>query len=246
MIRTTIAGNVIEKSKFWVSGGTKVRGARVRTSSVRKQDQNDQDAVKRLAREINANFQYHDLLLTLNYDAAGYAKISGDREKAKKEAGLFLRRLGRAMKKAGLALKYIAVTSDMDGDSGRDVRVHHHILLPAEAAPYIDACWTLGSCFTRQMHGQADYTPVAVYLLRQVRRVKDAKKWTVSRNLAKPIVYERRARAAGALRNPPHTILMGESAYDIETGSHYIRYVKAPKPGEEGTQSRGGKGGAPS
>ena len=78
MIRTTISGNVIEKSKFWVGAAARPRGKRTAPTTRRKQDQNDRDAVKRLARSINCNFGYKDLLVTLEYDAAGFAAVGGD------------------------------------------------------------------------------------------------------------------------------------------------------------------------
>lgn len=235
VIRTTISGKVVEKSKFWLPNPGQVRAARSHTSSRRKQDKNANDAVRVLARQINCNFGYKDLLIELDYDAAGYAAIDGSRDQAEKELRLFLRRLGRAMKKAGLEPRYAgAVTSDMDGATGENRRVHHHVVLCREAAPYIEQCWHRGGYGIRTLRQQDDYTAVASYLVRQVRRIPDKKKWSSSRNLKKPVVYEREARRAGALRNPPKTVLQECSAYDVESGSHYIRYTKAATPGESG------------
>lgn len=230
VIRTIISGNVVEKSKFWLAAPGRVRSGRSRTTSARKQDRNDQDAVKRLARWINCNFGYKDLFVTLEYDEAGYKQIAGERKAAEHELDLFLRRLRRSMKAAGLELRFAgACTSDMDGKTKKDSRVHHHLVLPAEAAPFLENAWRMGGFYTRTLRKQDDYSAVAVYIIRQVRRVPDAKKYKVSRNLKKPVVYEREAKRAGALRNPAGTVLMASSEYDIESGSHYIRYVKAPK-----------------
>ena len=234
VIRTIISGNVVEKSKFWVSGNAKVRGARTHTTSARKQDKNDQDAVKRLARWFNCNFGYGDLLVSLEYDKEGMERIGWNRAAAEKQLDLFLRRLKRAMKKEGLELRFAgAVTSDMDGRTGADARIHHHVVLPKEAAAFL-YLWRLGSNYIRTLRKQDDYTAIAAYLLQQVRRIPDAKKYKCSRNLKKPLVYEREAKRAGAMRNPSGTLLMASSEYDIESGSHYIRYIKAPKPGETG------------
>lgn len=237
VIRTIVSGKVIEKSKFWLQTPGKVRGARVHTTSARKQDKNDQGAMRRLARLINCNFGYMDLWVTLEYDAAGYEKIGGARAQAEHELKLFLRRLNRMMKKAGLELRYTgACTSDMDGETRQDARVHHHIILPKEAAAFLEQAWTHGGISVKTLRKQDDYTGIAVYIVKQVRRVPDAKKWTSSRNLKKPLVYERAAKRAGALRNPAGTILQESSEYDIESGSHYIRYIKAPRPGEGGAE----------
>lgn len=239
VIRTIISGFVVEKSKFWLPNPGQVRAARSHTTSARKQDKNANDAVKQLARQINCNFGYRDLWVLLEYDEAGYAAIDGSREAAQKELKLFIRRLGRAMKKDGLALRYAgACTSDMDGNTKTDVRVHHHIVLPREAEPYLEQCWTRGGYGIRTLRRQADYTGIARYIIRQVRRIPDAKKWSSSRNLEKPVVYERAAKRAGALRNPTKTILLESSEYDVESGSHYIRYTKAPTPGETGLRAK--------
>ena len=53
MIRETISGAVTEYSKFYVPEGTRPRSSRRGKSSPRKQDQNDRDAAKRLARILN-------------------------------------------------------------------------------------------------------------------------------------------------------------------------------------------------
>lgn len=119
----------------------------------------------------------------------------------------------------------------MDGETKEDARVHHHIVLPKEAAPFIEDAWNMGGYYTRTLRKQDDYTSIAAYIIKQVRRVPDAKKYKVSRNLKKPVVYEREAKRAGAMRNPAGTVLMESSQYDIESGSHYIRYVKVPKGG---------------
>lgn len=236
VIRTIISGNVVEKSKFWVSGNTKVRAARTHTTSARKQDKNDQDAVKRLARWINCNYGYGDLLVSLEYDKQGMELIGWDRTAAERQLELFLQRLKRAMKKAGLELRYVGVTSDMDGRTGANARIHHHVVLPKEAAAFL-SLWRMGSHYIRSLRKQDDYTAIAAYLLQQVRRIPNAKKYKCSRNLKKPLVYEREAKRAGAMRNPAGTVLMASSEYDIESGSHYIRYIKAPKPGETGLRA---------
>ena len=237
VIRTIISGNVVEKSKFWMGSAAKVRSGRTHTTSQRKQDKNDNDGIKRLARWINCNFGYGDLLLSLEYDKAGMERIGWARDNAEKQMDLFLRRLRRAMKKAGLELRFAgAVTSDMDGRTGADARLHHHMVLPKEAEPFLNL-WTNGSFYIRTLRKQDDYTSVAAYLLQQVRRIPNAKKYKVSRNLKKPIVFEREAKRAGAMRNPSGTILMASSEYDVESGSHYIRYIKAPAPGEEGIRA---------
>lgn len=251
MIRTTISGNVIEKSKFWVGASAKARGKRTAGTTARKQDQNERDAVKRLARSINCNFGYKDLLVTLEYDQAGFDRIGGDHGAADKAMMQFLGKVRKAMKKEGLELRFTgAITSEKDGETGDPARIHHHMVLPAAAAAYLDL-WENGAYYVRTLRRQPDYTPIAVYIMRQAERQgKDAKKYHTSRNLKKPVVYERESMHKSPLRQPVGTLLLESSDYDVTCGNHYIRYIKAPKPGEDESeeaararrQSRGGRG----
>ena len=104
MIRKYVSGNVIEKSKFWVPEQTKPRAKKAASSSHRKQDENDQAAVKVFARLTNCNFSHGDLWLTLSWSDAGIralcAKYGIDpddidaiKKAADKELMLFLRRM---------------------------------------------------------------------------------------------------------------------------------------------------------
>ena len=233
MERIYKAGRVVEVSRFWAAEQTKPRAKKKAGSTPRKQDQNDRDAVKRLARWINANFCHGDLWVTLTYSAEGMGRIiaaAGNdmdavRNQANRQAMLFLRRMQRVFKASEIELKYILVTSDLDGDTGEVVRVHHHIIMPRAAFELCEQKWPFGAVDYQILRDQDDYTPLAVYLLRQVRRQPDAKKYTPSRNLKKPEVRERIATRQGPLRTPAKAKLLAASEYDMTKGSHYIRYV---------------------
>ena len=239
MIREYKAGQVVEKSKFWVPEQTKRRSPKRASSTHRKQDQNERDAIKRLARSINCNFVHGDLWITLKLDTAGYKAVQDKagawetdveflnavRKELKHQAELFLRRLSRAIEKDGLTLKYIMVISDMSGKTGEVVRPHCHILMTRVAFELCERQWKLGTVDYQILKDQPDYTPLAVYMLRQVRRQPDEKKWTPSRNLDKPVITETVVEDAGPLVTPRGALSLAQGEYDIETGSHYIRYV---------------------
>mgnify|MGYP007060495651 CR=1 FL=1 len=56
------------------------------------------------------------------------------------------------------------------------MRVHHHLVVPAEAKEAFTEKWAgMGGVDWSPMSDQEDYTPIAAYLIRQVRRVPDAK-----------------------------------------------------------------------
>lgn len=250
MVRTIRSGNVIEKTCFPVAPNIRPRSARQKGNTLqRKQDANERSATKRLARLLNCNFKPGDLLLSPSYNEKAMEKLCGgiDREdmdglrkKAEHEIELFLRRLKRELGKQGIELKYIAVTSDMDGDTGEAVRIHHHLVIPAEGirmeegilyvgSKPISSIWGKGHIDYRPLSHQDDYTPLAEYLMRQVRRMTDAKKYKPSRNLKKPkLVSERIIYIAKELRIPKGAKLLYRSAY-MPGEAQYIRYVEGKK-----------------
>lgn len=146
MVIRRLSGRVVELSTVWVSANMRPRRNRRKGStSAQKQDANERDCVKRLARVINCNFSHGDLLLTPKYDEAGMARLTawaaqhqGEGQSwedalldaAEREGRNYMRRLGRALNRQGAELRYILITSDIDGETGEAVRLHHHIIIP--------------------------------------------------------------------------------------------------------------------
>ena len=228
VIRTYESGAVGEKTKFWVSGDRNRRNRKREKGEIRKQEQNEYAAVKRLARLINTNFRAGDLLVGLDYDADGYEWLGKEPEEirasAERELRLLLRRMKRALEKQGQELRYVAITSDMDGDTGEAVRVHHHMILPREALKILREKWKRGGVHWEKLRRQADYLPMAEYLLRQVRRIPDAKKYMRSRNLREPKAKDRVAVTEAEVRMPKGGRLLLRNTY--RPGSpQYIRYI---------------------
>lgn len=158
------------------------------------------------------------------------------RAAAEKQMNLWLRRVKRQQ-----TVKYIAVTSDIDGDTGEVVRIHHHLVLAAEGISWdmLQKQWKLGSVDIRRLRGQQDYTPVAVYLMRQVRRQPDAKKYSVSRGMLMPEITEREVLGNPEIKAPNGAKILERSEYNPETVVQYIRYV--PKK-REARKAGGGYG----
>lgn len=242
VIRTYISGSVGEKTKFWIPGERPERSMRKEKSEIKKQEQNEYSSVKNLARLLNANYRSGDVLLGLDYNAKAYKKIEADGKKAKtaaekaecellaaeKEAKLCLRRVKRELGKEGEKLKFVLVTSDMDGDTGEVVRVHHHLVIPASAVECFVKKWKKqGTVDYEYLKQQDDYTPVAEYLLKQVRHRPDAKKWTASRNLIRPQPKDRIALSGAELKPPPAAKLLFRSEYRPGF-PQYIRYAIPP------------------
>lgn len=246
VIRTYEAGAVGEKTKFWVPGEKPSRSGRREKTEIRKQLQNEYSVQKQLARLINANFGPGDRLLGLDYSQEGMARLEAwavshgmnpyspdeaERMEAIRRAadwalGNLLRRVKRAMDKEGLVLRYVAITSDMDGDTGEAVRVHHHLVVPKESKEDFVSKWEeWGGVDWSFLSRQRDYTPIAEYFIRQVRnKVADAKKYIPSRNLVRPQPKDRAAVTDAELRAPKGTKLLFRN--EFKPGRpQYIRYM---------------------
>ena len=252
MIRTVRSGKVIEKSQFYV-GERKPRAPRRKgNSSAARRDKNMNQAARQLARTINCNWSAGDLLLTLTYDDESMDTMGGTVEGAERACGLFWRRLGRALKAVGGKLLGFWVTADKDPETGEKVRLHHHAVISESAVQLVwnedgtfASCvvggremreiWGHGAVNVERLRQQDDYTPVAVYLIRQAAGGENAKKWHPSRGLKKPVVEsERVAATARELRAPGGATVSEVGHYDGSTGNHYIRYVRKPKPPKVG------------
>ena len=146
MIIRRRSGQVVEESTVYVSAQVKPRRNRRKgATTAQKQDENEWDCVKRLARVLNCNYQYGDLLLTAKIDGAGMERLEAwarahqaegqtweDAMYAAERAGdLDLQSIRRALAAEGVRdFRYVVVASDMDGETGEAVRPHIHLVVP--------------------------------------------------------------------------------------------------------------------
>lgn len=239
VIRTYRAGMVGEKIKYWVPGKKPSKSQKQIKSDVKKQQSNEASAEKRVARLIHENFTPFDVLITLQYDSDGMRKLTEGIDAddpnelyhaAHHQMRLWLRRTLRACKSAGACLKYIGVTSDMDGKTGEAVRVHHHVIVNGAAAAIAMSKWNLGGTHKEALFDVVDQTSLAAYLLRQARRLPDEKKYIPSRNLHVPQPQDRIARNEAELNVPRGGQLLHRSEYKPGM-PQYIRYI-LPEVGE--------------
>ena len=249
VIRTYTAGAVGEKIKYWVPGDKPTKSERRLRSEIKKQQQNEASAEKRLARLIHANFGCGDYLVGLDYSAEGltmtaYGLDQDDPEYEDKlyhaahhQLRLWIARVREACRKAGVPFRYIAVTSDMDGKTGEAKRIHHHVIVNAEAAEIAVAKWTRGGTHHEHLYDVVDQTALAAYLLNQVRRMPDEKKYIPSRNLVIPQPKDRIAKSGAELAVPRGGQLLHRNEYKPGR-PQYIRYILP----EVGKIRRGEKG----
>lgn len=242
MIRKYKSGPIGESIKYWMPGRKPERMTRAIKREIQRAEKNSGSCIKQACRIVNHNFLEGDGFLSLDYsDAALDAitkKLPADLEETEREdailagaehqAVLFLRRLKYAMEKDGKELRLFCTTSDRDWNEKKKelapARVHHHMIVNAEAKPYIAAAWKKGGYDWKPISAQPDYTPVVTYMLKQVRHRADAKKYRTSRNLARVLPNDRAAAGASEIRPPRGAVLLERGEY--QPGQpQYIRYI---------------------
>lgn len=247
VVRTYEAGKIGEKIKYFMPGEKPTRSQRKVKSDINKQKQNEYSAVKRVARLLNANFTASsDYLLTLTYSedeleslessAAGTVPADASEEEirnacydlAHHNLQLFIRRVRRTCKAAGVEFRYIAVTADQSFTTGESTRLHHHLVVNGEALQICLDKWAAGSTNHKPLEDQQDFTPLAEYLLGQVRRLPDERKYIPARSLAIPQPKDQVARGGAELRVPRGGQLLQRNEWRPGM-PQYIRYVLPPE-----------------
>ena len=246
MLIKRVSGRVIEKSTACVPVGTQERRRKEKKkggTTALKQDENERSAEKRLARVINCNFRPGDVLLTASWSEEAWEglvkqaeKLEGNRPDlcledrlvmaAEQEGTNWIRRIQRRKKSLGgtALLRYVLVASDMDGKTGEQKRVHLHALFPKWAKELAVEAWKHGWVDIRNLREQDDYTPIAEYLLRQVRRRPDSKKYRTAQNMDKPIVTIENIPDNIPMKVRKNEVIMHQNA--IEPGRpQYLRVV---------------------
>mgnify|MGYP003300663349 CR=1 FL=1 len=235
VIRTYRSGMIGEKVKYWVPGMKPSKSERRLRTDIRHQQRNEANAVKRMTRLVHANFTGGGAEIVLTYDDEHMERLetvcagSEDFEDALYHAGhkelrLWLRRARRACAAEGVEFRYIAVTSDRDGKTGDMVRVHHHVIVNEEAAEIVIGKWGRGITKKKLLSSEPDKMEFVGYLLQQVRRLPDEKKYIPSRNLIVPQPVDRIAHSGAELAVPKNGQLIERAAY--KPGKpQYIRYI---------------------
>ena len=146
------------------------------------------------------------------------------REAAEKQMSLWLRRVKR---KFGGKIKALMITSDIDHETEELVRVHHHIVFEAAGISWdlLRKEWKHGCMDIKQLRAQPDYTPIATYLMRQVRRQPDKKKYRVTQGMEMPKIEERVVLSNSEIRAPAGANVLERSEFSAESIGQYIRYV---------------------
>ena len=233
VIRTYRSGDMGEKVKFFVPGKKPSSSARRMKADIRKAAQNEETAEKRANRILHKYFSHRDYLLTLEYSSEEWDGEFDDAilGKARHQAELWLRRVRRECQRQGIPFRCMVWTSDMDGETGEPERVHHHVIINAEACEIALGQWSLGYTYRKHIKRERDHMGLVHYLMAQVRRQPDTKKYTRTRNMPDVQPRDRVARGGSVLRAPKGSYLLYQGPV-IPGWPQYIRYW-IPTGGEE-------------
>lgn len=180
--KTITAGEYREVEIYPLYRTPKVRrGAKAAVTRKAQQILNARNSAKRVTRLIHENFTPRDLFLTLTY--AGRQAPTMDQ--ARRDIVNYIKRVKAWRKKNGLdAIRYLYVIQFED--EGREVRVHHHIIMSAMDRDVAEALWGKGRAKSDRLKpDEKGLAALAAYITRSKR---GNKRWCASRNLREPKV----------------------------------------------------------
>ncbi len=253
VIRTYISGSVGEKIKYWVPGQKPIKSKRGIKRAVNSVEKNEKASEKNLARILNTNFGEGGVLVGLDYSDEAYNKIFAEcttgeeiMVTAEHQLSLCLRRVQREASKLGIDVKAVMVTADMDGETKRAVRVHHHIVVNEEAAELFGKKWKNGKRADYEyLHTQKDRTPLAHYLMEQRSHIYHGKAYVTTRNLERAKCIDRIAKNGSEIALPKNSELLYRSAHVMGL-NQYLRYRILTNKGVNTEDEQGGTGTADS
>ena len=195
---------VVEETRYPVSVQSKKMTRRQKQRAAKKKGRAADNAERQAGRLLNNNFAEQDSVhILLTYSERGYKKLQArseslitdgmsERDAIYKSAQRELENAVRRVRYVCKDIKYFAVTSDMDGKSLEPVRVHHHVVIERDALELWREKWErMGICAERELYSvNGDLSAMATYMLKQVRYIPDAKRYTPSRNLTVPEASE--------------------------------------------------------
>ena len=179
-----VAGATIDvMMKYSMRAKRKSRSANVNKSNDAVIKNNDRLAEKKLAREINANYNPGDFHLTLTY-----AGMPPTVPEAEKTIGNFIRNIKKEYEREGKEFKWHWVTEF------KHKRIHHHMVLTYIDEKIIEKYWKAGHVRFTMLDRSRNYTKLAKYLIKETRETfRDPRsgirqRWHSSRNMTKPII----------------------------------------------------------
>ena len=200
----------------------RTRAEKSRMTSAAQKAMNDKTARNRLEMLLACNFSGRDLFVTLTYrDTALPTKRVG----AVQLCRTFLAQLRKARSKRSQSLKYIYTTEERHGEA----RLHHHLVINGTGHDIeeIRSLWPHGDVVDMEYIGEREYDIWAAYMTKEgiQGRPVDARLWTASRNMAKPVIHTEYVTNDTSLAVPPGCHVIEREEKVSEFGSYcYIKY----------------------
>lgn len=240
-----VSGRTVETRRTWLPIGPsyrKPRGTRrVGASSLKKIRANERSCVLNLARTINCNFEGGDWFVAFKYDSDHYRVESREDEfeTAKKIfTKKFLPKL-RSKYKAltGKKLKAVWVTANWSPKRKHFTRIHHHVVLPADAFPMAQELWkefggSDGTVQAEMLNSEGDYTRIAAYMVDNVHeRPAGENKWSACRGMDKPLISEPvEVDDVESIEPMPNAIVKDVLECTDEDGRVFSKYMRTVLP----------------
>lgn len=218
------------------SDSPREREAKLKCSSAARRKLNFTAAWKKLQLLLCANFERHDLWVTLGFDDA---HLPDSRKEAKVIVQRFFDRMRSTRRADGEVLKYAYSIHELQDDGSR--RIHFHMVLNATQGrkdyEMIRSLWTWGDNIeivpiseTPYYHND-DFLELAQYMMRErdpsapLTAVGD-KGFVCSRNLAKPVRTSELVDECLTLTAPPGAHTIDTDSKSNEYGRYdYIVYL---------------------
>ncbi|MEG1491644.1 MAG: hypothetical protein RR394_05265 [Oscillospiraceae bacterium] len=242
---TVTAGRLVHAvcySQALSNDSDKARAAKNNCSSLARQKLNFNTAYKKLQLELAANFNRHDLWVTLGFDDAN---LPPNRKAAKKIMAKFNERVRTRRRSGGEELKYAYSIHELQDDGSRRLHFHSVMNAGANAQDYemIRSLWEWGDNIEIQQisdtsyYHNDDFLELAQYMLRErnpdapVNAVGD-RGWVPSRNLDKPVRESYLVDDNVTITAPPGAYIIDTDEKHNEYGDfRYITYLlKEEKP----------------
>lgn len=164
-----------------------VRGSTVKKTKEEIEQANLRQAVRKLARKVNANFRPGDLHVTLTYRK----ETRPSPDEARKIIRQFVGKMRTRYRRAGFQFRYILVTEY------ENKAIHHHMILnqvndgKKTSVDWVRECWRgNGNPKFVGLYDTGEYQKLAEYLIKETektfRKSPEKQRYTCSRNLIDP------------------------------------------------------------
>lgn len=188
------AGKTIEVERYFTSRYKKKgieRGDKVKPTKEQQKKINTRQAERKLRILMNANFEYGDYHLELDY-IRKRGQPDRTREQMRQDMDIFLREARKEYKKAGLELKYIHVM-----EIGEKGARHHHLVINQIDTKILQECWYKAyeghnRVKVFPLDDSGNYAQLASYFIKYTdktvgtEKALQGRRWNPSKNLIRP------------------------------------------------------------